>query len=65
MLAGWKLLRDETNGARWAEGAPVSVADEEEELEGQASAVEFTNYVRQPNHWHFFNPQALLDGLLP
>jgi putative peptide zinc metalloprotease protein len=64
MLAGWQLLRDQTNGARPAEGAPVNVADEEEELESQASAVEFTNYVREPNTWHFFNPQALLDGLL-
>ena len=40
------------------------MADEQEELESQASAIEFTNYVRQPNGWHFFNPQGLLDGLL-
>ena len=64
ILAGWQLLRDETNGARPAEGSPAIVADEEEESESQASSLEFTNYVRQPNGWHFFNPQALLDGLL-
>ena len=64
MLEGWKLLRDETNGARSAEGGPAYVADEQEVLESQASAIEFTNYVRHPNHWHFFNPQGLLDGLL-
>ena len=63
MLAGWQLLRDETNGARPTEDPAAIAPEEEEEIAAEAPSVGEESGPRRPGGWHLFNPEGLLDGL--